>query len=89
MQQDLTKYKQLVWKLYVLSDIIDGIATDIEKDFNVKFEDKHKIKQIKKASEHFTKTVDKNCSDETKEKFGELSDKINELITPIINNEIN
>ena len=88
-QEESELYKISVWKLYILSDIMEGCSLDIERSTGVKHEQKHRIKQIKKLSSDFVKHVDNKCSDYTIESFGELSDEVNTLITSYIKNGVN
>ena len=87
--EETERYKLSIWKLYILSDIIEGCALDIERTSGVKFEQKHRIKQIKKLSSDFVSHVDNKCSDYTKEAFGDLSDEVNTLISSYIKNGVN
>lgn len=77
-------YELLVWKLYLLSDILDGCSIDIEGLSEVKHDRRRNIKRIRKLASDMVCDIDKKCSEYTKNEFGLLSDELNDIIDNVI-----
>lgn len=77
-------YRLSLLLMYVAADICEGAAIDVEswlkENGGYKFQDKQTVKAIKSNAGKMVRDLDKICSPEFAEKFGDICDEARTIL---------
>lgn len=86
-------YALHIWMMFIAADLLEASATEIKsilcQDNQFLREDKQHINAILHHSSKFVRDVDRTCTAEFAEKFGDYSDECASLLRAYMSNQLN
>lgn len=84
MADQLSSYRLSLLLMYISADICEGAAIDVESwlkaNGGYKFQDKQTVKAIKASAGKMVRDLDKICSPDFAERFGDICDEARTIL---------